>query len=50
VIEALSDRVDQPYAFLGRTALVGDAAHAMSPSIAQGGALAVEDALVLALR
>jgi 2-polyprenyl-6-methoxyphenol hydroxylase-like FAD-dependent oxidoreductase len=40
--------VDQPYAFLGRTVLVGDAAHAMSPSIAQGVALAVEDALVLA--
>jgi 2-polyprenyl-6-methoxyphenol hydroxylase-like FAD-dependent oxidoreductase len=40
--------VDQTYAFLGRTVLVGDAAHAMSPSIAQGVALAVEDALVLA--
>jgi 2-polyprenyl-6-methoxyphenol hydroxylase-like FAD-dependent oxidoreductase len=40
--------VDQPYAFLGRTVLVGDAAHAMSPSMAQGVALAVEDALVLA--
>jgi 2-polyprenyl-6-methoxyphenol hydroxylase-like FAD-dependent oxidoreductase len=40
--------VDQPYAFLGRTVLVGDAAHAMSPSMAQGVALTVEDALVLA--
>jgi 2-polyprenyl-6-methoxyphenol hydroxylase-like FAD-dependent oxidoreductase len=40
--------VDQPYAFLVRTVLVGDAAHAMSPSMAQGAALAVEDALVLA--
>jgi 2-polyprenyl-6-methoxyphenol hydroxylase-like FAD-dependent oxidoreductase len=39
--------VDQPYAFLGRTVLVGDAAHAMSPSMAQGVGLAVEDALVL---
>jgi 2-polyprenyl-6-methoxyphenol hydroxylase-like FAD-dependent oxidoreductase len=39
--------VDQPYAWLGRTVLIGDAAHAMSPSIAQGVALAVEDALVL---
>ena len=40
--------VDQPYAFLGRTVLIGDAAHAMSPSMGQGVALAVEDALVLA--
>jgi 2-polyprenyl-6-methoxyphenol hydroxylase-like FAD-dependent oxidoreductase len=40
--------VDQPYAFLGRAVLIGDAAHAMSPSMAQGVALAVEDALVLA--
>ena len=40
--------VDQPYAFLSRTVLIGDAAHAMSPSMSQGVALAVEDALVLA--
>ena len=40
--------VDQPYSFLGRTVLIGDAAHAMSPSMSQGVALAVEDALVLA--
>jgi 2-polyprenyl-6-methoxyphenol hydroxylase-like FAD-dependent oxidoreductase len=40
--------VDQPYAFLGRTVLIGDAAHAMSPATGQGLALAVEDALVLA--
>ena len=40
--------VDQPYTFLGRTVLIGDAAHAMSPSMGQGVALAVEDALVLA--
>ena len=39
--------VDQPYAFLGRTVLIGDAAHAMSPSVAQGVGLALEDALVL---
>ncbi|MFH8987835.1 FAD-dependent monooxygenase [Streptomyces sp. NPDC017940] len=31
-----------------RTVLVGDAAHAFSPSMAQGGAMALEDALVLA--
>lgn len=40
--------VDQPYTFLGRTVLIGGAAHAMSPSMSQGVALAVEDALVLA--
>jgi 2-polyprenyl-6-methoxyphenol hydroxylase-like FAD-dependent oxidoreductase len=40
--------VDQPYASLSRTVLVGDAAHAMSPSMAHGVALAVEDAQVLA--
>ena len=39
--------VDQPYAFLGRTVLIGDAAHAMSQSMAQGVALALEDVLVL---
>ena len=31
-----------------RVALVGDAAHATSPNMAQGAAMAVEDALVLA--
>ena len=30
------------------TALVGDAAHASSPNMAQGAAMAVEDAIVLA--
>jgi 2-polyprenyl-6-methoxyphenol hydroxylase-like FAD-dependent oxidoreductase len=39
--------VDQQYTFLGRMVLVGDAAHAMSPSMAQGVGLSVEDALVL---
>ncbi|MFF4015691.1 FAD-dependent monooxygenase [Streptomyces sp. NPDC001843] len=33
----------------GRTALVGDAAHAMPPTLGQGGNQAVEDAVVLAL-
>jgi 2-polyprenyl-6-methoxyphenol hydroxylase-like FAD-dependent oxidoreductase len=32
----------------GRTVLVGDAAHASSPNMAQGAAMALEDALVLA--
>lgn len=32
----------------GRIVLIGDAAHACSPSMAQGGAMALEDALVLA--
>ncbi|WP_406379831.1 FAD-dependent monooxygenase [Streptomyces sp. NBC_01618] len=32
----------------GRTVLVGDSAHAMSPSLAQGGNQAIEDAIVLA--
>ena len=42
-------RVDpaQPWA-KGRVVLVGDAAHAMPPSAAQGGAQAIEDAWVLA--
>jgi len=32
----------------GRTVLIGDAAHAMAPFLAQGGAMAIEDAAVLA--
>ncbi|MEE1942010.1 FAD-dependent monooxygenase [Streptomyces sp. TRM 70361] len=37
-----------PAYHLGRTALLGDAAHAMAPSLGQGGCQAVEDAVVLA--
>lgn len=32
----------------GRVTLLGDAAHAMTPNLGQGGCLAIEDALVLA--
>lgn len=32
----------------GRILLIGDAAHAMTPNLGQGGAMAIEDALVLA--
>ena len=32
----------------GRVALVGDAAHAMTPDLGQGGGMAIEDAVVLA--
>lgn len=34
----------------GRIALIGDAAHAMAPYLAQGGAMAIEDAAVLSAR
>jgi salicylate hydroxylase len=37
----------RPWA-IGRIALIGDAAHAMAPSAAQGGAQAIEDAWVMA--
>ncbi|MEV7086309.1 FAD-dependent monooxygenase [Streptomyces sp. NPDC093085] len=41
-------RVPLPAYHRGRTALVGDAAHAMQPTLAQGGNQAIEDAVVLA--
>jgi 2-polyprenyl-6-methoxyphenol hydroxylase-like FAD-dependent oxidoreductase len=56
LIEAVSEWTPWPLLHLdaarpwarGRVALVGDAAHAMAPSAAQGGAQAIEDAWVLA--
>jgi 2-polyprenyl-6-methoxyphenol hydroxylase-like FAD-dependent oxidoreductase len=42
------DEVDQSLWHRGRVVLIGDAAHAMAPTMAQGAALAMEDALVLA--
>ncbi|MEE1787662.1 FAD-dependent monooxygenase [Streptomyces sp. SP17BM10] len=39
--------VEEPW-HIGRVALAGDAAHASTPHLAQGAAMAVEDALVLA--
>lgn len=39
--------VDEPW-FGGRVILVGDAAHATTPHLAQGAGMAIEDALVLA--
>jgi 2-polyprenyl-6-methoxyphenol hydroxylase-like FAD-dependent oxidoreductase len=42
------EEVAPPLWTTGRVALVGDAAHASSPNMAQGAAMAIEDALVLA--
>jgi 2-polyprenyl-6-methoxyphenol hydroxylase-like FAD-dependent oxidoreductase len=41
------EQVDQDPWQRGRVVLIGDAAHAMAPTMAQGAALAMEDALVL---
>ncbi|MFJ2173551.1 FAD-dependent monooxygenase [Streptomyces sp. NPDC087851] len=41
-------RVPLPAYHRGRVALIGDAAHAMQPTLAQGGNQAIEDAVVLA--
>jgi 2-polyprenyl-6-methoxyphenol hydroxylase-like FAD-dependent oxidoreductase len=42
------EEVSTPAWTTGRVVLIGDAAHAASPNMAQGAALAVEDAMVLA--
>jgi 2-polyprenyl-6-methoxyphenol hydroxylase-like FAD-dependent oxidoreductase len=45
---ATIEEVSPPVFTSGRVALIGDAAHASSPNMAQGAAMAIEDALVLA--
>jgi 2-polyprenyl-6-methoxyphenol hydroxylase-like FAD-dependent oxidoreductase len=42
------EEVRRPMTSRGRVALIGDAAHALSPNMASGAAMAFEDALVLA--
>ena len=42
------EEVAPPAWTTGRVVLIGDAAHASSPNMAQGAAMALEDALVLA--
>lgn len=44
----LFDRRPDPFWMKGRAVLIGDAAHPMLPFVAQGGAQALEDAVVLA--
>lgn len=45
---ALYDRAAWPYWHDGRAVILGDAAHAMLPFLAQGAAMAIEDSYVLA--
>ena len=44
----MRDRAPSPFLARGRMALVGDAAHPVLPFLAQGAAMAIEDAEVLA--
>ncbi|OIV35330.1 hypothetical protein BIV57_22025 [Mangrovactinospora gilvigrisea] len=46
--EILEAGTPLPALHRGRTAVLGDAAHAMRPNMGQGGCMAIEDALVLA--
>jgi 2-polyprenyl-6-methoxyphenol hydroxylase-like FAD-dependent oxidoreductase len=48
VYTAIEEIILPPPWYHGRVVLIGDAAHASSPHIAQGAAMAVEDAVVLA--
>lgn len=46
IFTALSELLDHPW-HTGRVVLIGDAAHAMTPNLGQGGAMAIEDAVML---
>ncbi len=48
VVRPVESLLVPPPWFRGRVVLVGDSAHATSPHVGQGGAMAIEDALVLA--
>ncbi|MEM8670969.1 MAG: FAD-dependent monooxygenase [Planctomycetota bacterium] len=45
----ITDRLPTPGWSRGRVALLGDAAHPMTPNLGQGGGQAIEDAIILAM-
>src|SRR4051812_18559322 len=47
MLYAVMHHLPAPFYHTGRVAMMGDAAHAMTPSEGQGAAQAIEDALVL---